>query len=73
MTATVIRMRRREPRDGWISPIDLRAQVIERCVEQIARAVGGRLTLEQRISLTQCLEDLLDDAPRRREALDPWR
>jgi hypothetical protein len=40
--------------------LDARTLAIERCADQIARAMG-RLTLEQRIGLERALDALVDD------------
>jgi hypothetical protein len=49
--------------------IEPRTLAIERCADQIARAMG-RLTLEQRIGLERALDALVDEVEWRRR--DPW-
>lgn len=56
MTADVVPLApERAPR-----PPDPRSLAIERCADQIARAMG-RLTLEQRIGLERALDALVDE------------
>lgn len=50
---------------GWESrPPDPRAVEIEECVERIALALGGRLTLAERIGITRALDELVDETDR---------
>lgn len=48
---------------------DARELAIERCADQIARAMG-RLTLEQRIGLERALDALVDEVQWHKR--DPW-
>jgi hypothetical protein len=50
--------------------LDKRTLAIERCADQIERALRERLTLEQRIGLERALDELVDEVAWRR--FDPW-
>jgi hypothetical protein len=50
--------------------LDKRTLAIERCADQIERALRERLTLELRIGLERALDELVDEVAWRR--FDPW-
>lgn len=51
--------------------IEPRALAIERCADQIARAMG-RLTLDQRIGLGRALDELVDEIAWHGRRNEPW-
>jgi hypothetical protein len=51
--------------------IEPRTLAIERCADQIARAMG-RLTLEQRIGLERALDALVDEIAWHGRRNEPW-
>jgi len=52
-----------------VRSLDARTLAIERCADQIARAMG-RLSLEQRIGLERALDALVDEVQWHKR--DPW-